>query len=162
MLDSGIGSTLGDLRKDVVIVGIKKEGFTAQQIADGVYELGIADFGGNAVAYATDSSTSPAAGEALVNASPSWIILRSSQADNIFVVFNILGVSTTGSADTFALADEEQPTDGEETPVTMRLNHTSGINQQSQEAEAIKANTGKRRRAGRTGRHLLGYTRGNE
>ena len=31
MLDSGIGNTLGDLRKDVVIVGIKKEGFTAQQ-----------------------------------------------------------------------------------------------------------------------------------
>ena len=71
MLDSGIGNTLGDLRKDVVIVGIKKEGFTAQQIADDVNELELDDFGGKAVAYATGSGTSPAAGEALVNASPS-------------------------------------------------------------------------------------------
>lgn len=142
MLDNGIGNTLGDLRKDVVIVGIKKEGFTAEQIADAVNELELADFGGKAVAYATGSGTSPAAGEALVNASPSWIILRSSQANNIFVVFNILGVSTTGSADTFALADEEQPTDGEETPGDDAVKpDTSGINHAIQEAEAIKANT---------------------
>ena len=58
------------------------------------------------------------------------------------MVFNILGVSTTGSADTFALADEEQPTDGEETPGDDAVKpDTSGINRAIQEAEAIKANT---------------------
>jgi hypothetical protein len=96
MMSGGFGGTVGDLNKDVVIVGIKGDAFPKPEsgdpspIGEALKALSFADYGGPPVYHGTNTAGGGMAGTELAKKGHTWVVVTSTSSANGYVVFNIL------------------------------------------------------------------------